>query len=310
MVAGPQTVLPVGALMGVLAEPDTPEAELDAFVADFQARFVPESEGEAGGLREERLEAAGRTLLIGRTGPAEGEPVVLIHGYAGDHRSWALTIGAFEGRPVMAVDLPGHGGSSKDVGDGSLAGLAGAVGAALDTLGVGRARLVGHSLGAAVAARLAADRPGLAASLALIAPAGLGGAVNEAFLTGVATARRARDLRPWLEQLTHDPALVTKDMVEDVLKAKRLDGVDEALAALRDRMVDGADFAALRADLARIPAALVIASRADRIVGAPEPGTLPEGWSLMFVEDAGHLPHLEQAAAVNARLRAWIDQAG
>jgi pyruvate dehydrogenase E2 component (dihydrolipoamide acetyltransferase) len=310
IVAQPKDDLPVGALMGVLAEADTPDAEIDAFVTDFQANFVPEVEGEAAGLREETIQAGGRSLRIGRAGGTEGVPAVLIHGYAGDLHSWAFTVEAFGDRPVIAIDLPGHGGSSKDVGDGSLTTLAEAIGAGLDTLGVARAHLVGHSLGAAVVARLAAERPSLAASVTLICPAGLGAGVNEPFLTGVVQARRARDLRPWLEQLTHDPAMVTKDMVEDVLKAKRLDGLEEALGTLRDRMVAGQDFAALRADLARIPAALVIGSREDRIVGAPDLDTLPGGWTTVFVENAGHMSHIEQAAVVNARLKSWTEAAG
>lgn len=310
VVAQPKDDLPVGALMGVLADADTPEAEIDAFVAEFQANFVPETEGEASGLREETVAAGGLTLRIGRAGSGEDTPVVLVHGYAGDLHSWAFTVEAFGGRSVIAMDLPGHGGSSKDVGDGSLATLAAAVAAGLDSLGVQSAHLVGHSLGAAVVARLAADRPELAVSVALICPAGLGSAVNEPFLSGVIQARRSRDLRPWLEQLTHDPAMVTKDMVEDVLKAKRMDGVEESLTALRDRMVDGGDFASLRADLARIPAALVIASREDRIVGVPDPAALPAGWTTVFVENAGHMPHLEQSAVVNARLASWVQATG
>jgi pyruvate dehydrogenase E2 component (dihydrolipoamide acetyltransferase) len=300
--------LPVGALLGVIAEPEVSDAEVDAFVADFQANFVPaEDEAQAGpGLALSMIETGGRTIRIARAGPSDGAPTVLIHGFSCDLNNWQFNIDALAAHgPVIALDLPGHGGSSKDVGDGSLGVLAGAAAGALDALGVGEAHLVGHSLGAAVAARLAADRPGLARSLVLISPVYLSASpVSRDFLDGVIDAQRARDLKPVLEMLLADPSLVTKDMVEDVLRFKRVDGVEEALAALRDRMVEGSDAAALRAALASIPAARVIASRGDRIVAAPDEADLPSGWAVTWVEGAGHMPHLEKAAEVNAILLA------
>jgi len=306
IVAQPGETLPVGALIAVVADASASEAEIDAFVAEFQARYVPPTEDDeaAAVLRLTTVEVPGGAMRIGRAGPQEGVPVVLIHGYSGDLNNWLFNIEALSAiAPVIALDLPGHGGSTKDVGDASLSTLAGRVAAVLDALDVGRAHLTGHSLGAAVAARLAIDRPGLAQSLTLIAPAGLSETpVSEEFLTGVIEAQRARDLKPYIEMLVADPAMVTKDMVDDVLKFKRLDGVEEALTALRDRMVDGAEAAALRADLAAIPAALVIASKDDRIVGAPDEAALPNGFKVAWIEGAGHMPHLEKAAAVNALL--------
>src|SRR5215469_9859406 len=40
--------LPVGALLAVLADQETPETEIGAFVAKFAAEFVPESVSESG----------------------------------------------------------------------------------------------------------------------------------------------------------------------------------------------------------------------------------------------------------------------
>lgn len=310
IVAAEGETLPVGALIAVVADPAVSEAELDGFIADFQASFTPEAEeGEsAQALALATVEAAGRQVRLGRAGEGAGPPVVLIHGYSGDLNNWLFNVEALAARgPVVAVDLPGHGGSSKDVGDGGLRLLAATVRAALAAAGVTEAHLVGHSLGAAVAARIAADDPTFAASLTLIAPAGLPGtAVSEPFLTGVIEAQRARDLRPWMEMLVADPAMVTKDMVEDVLKFTRMDGVEEALGAIRDRMVAGADAAELQADLARIPQALVIASRADQIVGAPDEAALPPGFRVAWIEGAGHMPHLEAAAEVNALIAGQV----
>lgn len=296
--------LPVGALIAILAEPQVAEAEIDTFVAEFQASFVPGEAEEGEGLLVSAVEVDGRAMRVARAGAGEGAPVVLIHGYAGDLTSWAFNIPALAAHaPVIALDLPGHGGSDKNVGDGALATLAKAVAGALRVLGVSRAHLVGHSLGAAVAARLAADAPAGVASLTLIAPAYLpGGTLCEEFLTGLVDGSRARDLTPWLQMLTADPSLITREMVEEVVKFKRLDGAEEALAALRDRMLEGSDRALLQADLAKISQAVVIASPADRIVGAPDATRLPPGFEVVWIDEAGHMPHLEKAAVVEAVL--------
>ncbi len=306
IIAGPGETLPVGALIAVVADEDASEAQVEAFIADFQANYVPpDVDAESVEvLKLSTVDAAGRSIRVGRAGLEEGVPVVFIHGYSGDLNNWLFNIEPVAAvAPVIAFDLPGHGGSTKDVGDGSLKTLADTVAAALDALGVAEAHLVGHSLGAAVAARVAIDHTGIARSVTLIAPAGLSDlGVSEEFLTGVIDAQRAKDLKPVMEMLLADPAAVTKDMVEDVLKFKRTDGVEEALSALRDRMVEGQDAAALRADLNAIPSALVIASKADQIVGVVDESLLPPGFTVAWIDGAGHMPHLEKSAEVNALL--------
>ena len=103
-----------------------------------------------------------------------GDPVVLVHGFGGDKNSWLFVQQPLAEQPrVHALDLPGHGASGKDVGDGTLASLADTVVGFLDALGIERAHLVGHSLGGAVAPRpWRSATPGRVASLTLLAPAG------------------------------------------------------------------------------------------------------------------------------------------
>ncbi len=307
IIGQPGETLPVGALIGVVAAPDTPETDVDAFITEFQTNFTPAEEDESGAdaLKLSTVDTASGAIRVGRAGVEAGTPVVLIHGFSGDLNNWLFNVEALGAvAPVIAVDLPGHGGSTKNMGDGSLSALAATLEQALDGLGVTQAHLIGHSLGAAVALRMALDHPDLAKSLTLIAPPGFSNSgVSEGFLTGVIDAQRARDLKPVLEQLLADPAMVTSDMVQDVLDAKRIDGVEEALGALRDRMVAGDDAAILRRDAVASPLkALVIASRTDRIVGEVEPSLLPRAFDLVWIEAAGHMPHLEKSAEVNALL--------
>ena len=74
---------------------------------------------------------------------------------------------------MHALDLPGHGASGKDVGDGSLATLADTVVGFLDALGTSSARTWSGTRSAARSSRPSAQAaPGKVASLTLLAPAG------------------------------------------------------------------------------------------------------------------------------------------
>src|SRR5271165_6714431 len=133
IIAGPGETLPVGALIGVVADADASQAQVEAFIADFQMNYIPPARDDEGAqmLRLSTVDAGGRTLRVGRAGPEQGTPVVLIHGYSGDLNNWLFNIEALAAvAPVIALDLPGHGGSSKDVGDGSLKSLADTIAAA------------------------------------------------------------------------------------------------------------------------------------------------------------------------------------
>ncbi len=131
IVAQPGDTVPVGALIGVVADDATSDGEIDTFVADFLARFVPgEEDGEgASALQIETVQAGARSIRVGRAGAGDAVPVVLLHGFSGDMTNWLFNIESLAtDAPVIAIDLPGHGGSSKDVGDGTLATLSAAVG--------------------------------------------------------------------------------------------------------------------------------------------------------------------------------------
>ncbi len=122
-----------------------------------------------------RLELDGRQVFAATGGKAHGpgqKLIVFLHGAGMDHSVWALQSRWFahHGASVLAVDLPGHGGSAgpalTDIGALAdwTARLIGAVGAE-------RAMLVGHSMGALIALETAARHPELVAGMALIGAA-------------------------------------------------------------------------------------------------------------------------------------------
>lgn len=95
--------------------------------------------------------------------------VVFIHGAAMDHTVWALQSRyfAYNGRAVLALDLPGHG-RSEPPALTTIAEMGAWVWRAIDAAGGGRAALVGHSMGALVALEAARQAPARARALALI----------------------------------------------------------------------------------------------------------------------------------------------
>jgi len=197
-VAAVGATLPVGGLLGVVADAQVPEAEIDAFVAGFVVA-APDDEDAKAGPATETVAVGERTIRYLAAGD-DGVPAVLIHGFGGDLNTWLFTQPALAAeRPVYALDLPGHGGSSKDVGDGDLAVLTDAVLGFMAALGIERAHLVGHSLGGAVALACGLERPQAAASLTLVASTGLGAAINGAYIDGFVTAGRRKDMKPVLE---------------------------------------------------------------------------------------------------------------
>ncbi len=296
----------VGGLLGVIADASIPDAEIEAFIADFQATFVPEE--EEGGPAPETITVGGRRVRYLKQGEG-GEALVLLHGFGGDLNSWLFNHEPLAaGRRVYAVDLPGHGGSTKEVGAGDLASYARVVVELLDALGVGRAHLAGHSLGGAVAIAVALTQRDKVVSLTLIASAGLGPEINGDYIEGFIAADTSRELKPYLELLFADPGLVTRQLVDDVLKYKRLDGVDQALRTVAGRLFPGgkqANVLASRLAEASIPT-LVVWGREDRIIPAAHAAAASPHARVEMLEGRGHSPHMEAAGDVNRLIEEFL----
>ena len=308
IVAPAGATLPIGGLLAVVAPESVADGEIDVFVAGFappESGADAETDSEAAGPRE--IEAGGKRLRYLEMGAGEGPPVVLIHGFGADLNAWMFTQPALaEARRTIAFDLPGHGGSVKEVGAGDLDALTGAVSDALDALGIERAHLVGHSMGGAVAAAFALKHPESVIGLTLIAPAGLGPEINGTFIDGFVKAERRRDAQQVLALLVHDPALVSRQMVEDVLRYKRLDGVPGALDRIAKAWFpDGNQAVAI--DPAAVAAPVqIIWGRDDRIVPVAHAEALAGRLPVHIVENAGHLPQMEAAGEVNRLIGRFI----
>jgi pyruvate dehydrogenase E2 component (dihydrolipoamide acetyltransferase) len=305
IIAEPGADLPVGAVLAVVAPTEVPDAEVDAVVEEAKAA-VASGALEADDEPEPQLVDVGGRAISFLTLAAEepaGDPVVLVHGYGGDKNSWLFVQQPLaETGTAIALDLPGHGASGKDVGDGSLTTLADTVAGFLDALGIARAHLVGHSLGAAVVAAVARAAPEKVASLTLLAPAGFGPDADAEYLRGFAAASSRRELKPLLGRLFADESLVTRQLVDDLLKYKRLDGVDKALSAVLGTLLteDGRQAIDTPGLLAGVDVPVTVAwGGADRIL------PMPDGVELERL-NAGHMLHMEAANDVVRLIRTQL----
>jgi pyruvate dehydrogenase E2 component (dihydrolipoyllysine-residue acetyltransferase) len=111
-----------------------------------------------------------------------------------------------------------------------------------------------------------------------------------------------------LRLLVHDPDLVSRAMVEDVLRYKRLDGVAAALQALADAWFPGGVQRNLLADrLAGLAMpAQIIWGGEDQIIPAAHGEALAGKPPLYILDNAGHLPHMEKSAEVNRLIARFV----
>jgi pyruvate dehydrogenase E2 component (dihydrolipoamide acetyltransferase) len=173
-------------------------------------------------------------------------------------------------------------------------------------VGVGSAHLVGHSMGGAIAMQLAHDDPGKVKSMTLICTAGLGPEIG-AYVPSYIAAQGRKDLKPVLETLFADKSLVSRQLVDDVLKYKRLDGVEAFLRSLAESLFGGGTQHDTpgKALAGKGPKALVIWGKGDQVIPAEHANNLP-GAKVTVIDGAGHMVFMEKAGDVNALIKAHI----
>ncbi len=303
--------LPVGALIGVLADAETPDVDIEAFIKNFHAENPQDAAAteDASAGEPKQVTVGEHTLNVRDVGTQEGTPIVLVHGFGGDISNWLLTQDALAAeRRVIAFDLPGHGASSKNVGTGTLAFLAGVVSELLQTLKIEKAHVVGHSLGGGIALTLLRDHPDQVASLNLLAPAGLGKDVNADFISAFVDSESSRDMKAVLQMLVYNKALVGRKMVDAVLRARRLDGARDALHVIAKACFpNGHQADDLHSVLAGAETPTQIFwGKEDEILSVSNAAGLPDVIPVTVYEETGHLPQLEHATDVNKAIALFV----
>lgn len=109
-----------------------------------------------------------------QTAGSGGPPLVFVHGWCSDHRFFQPQFEHFQdAHHVVAIDLRGHGASSKPPGDYDIPTYAADLAWLCEELNLTRPIVIGHSMGALVALEAAYQFPTLMAAAVLIEPAPL-----------------------------------------------------------------------------------------------------------------------------------------
>ncbi|MCR8671550.1 alpha/beta fold hydrolase [Agrococcus sp. HG114] len=236
---------------------------------------------------------------------APGTPVVAIHGITANHRSFSPLAARLDA-PVLAVDLRGRGGSRALPAPYSMVQHADDVAAAIRAAGFARAIVVGHSMGAYVATRLASRHPELVEAVVLVdgglplrpAPEGaqlspedvLGPAIERLRMT-FPDAEAYRDF--WRQHPAFGPywspaieEYVDYDLVDDGAGARRPSANPDAVVANLVEL-DGRDGYAEALEALEVPIALL---RSPRGLFDETPGLYDDEWLATW---QSRLPRLE-----------------
>ena len=124
------------------------------------------------------IDGGGEQVRVLEAGPADGPPVLLLHGWGCSAFAWRHVLPALAeaGHRALAIDLRGHGLSDKpeDEAAYNTAAMVRHVAGVRDALGLARHALVGHSMGAVIARELLFADPARITHAALLSPAGFG----------------------------------------------------------------------------------------------------------------------------------------
>jgi pyruvate dehydrogenase E2 component (dihydrolipoamide acetyltransferase) len=305
-IAETDTIYPVKSLLGVLADSSVLDAEIETFIEAYEIPDSGEEDAEESGPQYLYTEVDGLRVRYADRGSGDSV-VLLLHGFGGDLDNWLFNLDALADKHrVLALDLPGHGESEKTIPEPSISGLAKFVGEFLEVVGVPSAHIVGHSMGGAIAMQMVTEHPESVDSLGLICSSGLGPEINSDYLQGFVDAQSRRELKPVLQQLFADESLVNRKLVDDVLKYKRLDGVDAVLRTLSATLLSGTQTILSDKIIDSGKPILVIWGEKDCIIPVAYAQKLADsGNSSVEVEifdSAGHMVQMEKANDVNRRL--------
>jgi len=301
-------VVPVGGLLAIVAGAEISDDAIQEFLASFETATA---QSEAVDSQLPRRVAVGdRHLNYVEQGVGE-VPIVLLHGFGGNLNSWLFNRPELAARHrVIALDLPGHGESDEKVGAGGAADLAAAVLGIMDALQIGRAHLVGHSMGGAVAIAIAADQPARVRSLTLVASAGLGPEIDGAYISGFLAAKRRKDMKAVIARLFAKEVMVSDRMLEDLIRMKRIDGAETALCRIAESFFPGG-----RQIDSGLRAALLGSPISYQVIWGREDGVIP--WrhadglaNVATLDGAGHMVQMEKPSAVNRLILDFIEPLG
>jgi pimeloyl-ACP methyl ester carboxylesterase len=246
-------------------------------------------------------------------GPAGGAPVVLLHGFPFDGRMWQATAQALAGAGyrVVVPDLRGHG-KSPVAPTARMEEMARDVAALLSALGIGKAVVLGFSMGGYVALQMMAresDKVRLAVLVDTRAEADTaqGKAGRAALAAKVKEAGMQAVVDAMMPNLLHEQTRARKPEVAKLLERIMLEQPPAGAIAAIQGMAERPDMKG-KLRFCQLPA-LVMVGEADSITPMEAASSLAQAISYSqyeVVPGAGHAMPLEQPEAFHRVLLGWL----
>ena len=252
-------------------------------------------------------------LALDLAGDGHGAFVLFMHGIGGNRSNWRRQLAAFAPTfSCAAWDARGYGASDDYDGELAFDDFVGDVLRVLDHIRVGRAHLVGLSMGGRIAMRTALLQPDRVATLTLVD-------THEGFAAFSPEQRRAfvesrrAPLLAGKEPVDIAPG-VARSLVGPHATPEQLQELVDSIAALHKVSY----IKSLQATVAQVDVGDIAAIRAPVhfIVGADDPLTPPAmhqqmaaklgGAPVSVLPRAGHLSNIENAEGFNVAALAWL----
>jgi len=242
-----------------------------------------------------------------------GPHVILLHGLGGDWHNWGPTIPALAaGYHVLALDQIGFGTSDKPLIDYRVATLVDFLEAFCKKTGIGKATVVGNSLGGWTAMAFALAHPERVEKLVLVDSAGYTFsppptrerllALNPATVEGAKAVLRLIFARqPW----------ATEAAAEELLARHMSNNDGYTVDRFIDSMVRGEDFLDGMLGGIKVPT-LVVWGREDRLTPLASGERFAHdigGAQMKVLDGCGHIPQLHCAGEFNAALLDFLGSA-
>ena len=261
----------------------------------------------------DHVEVSGLRVTYERAG--KGPPLVLLHGYVGDRRTWRAQLdGLSDEFTVVAWDAPGFGGSSDPPETFSLAEYANCLAGFVEALGMSRPHVAGLSFGGGLALEFYRRHPGIPRTLVLAsAYAGWAGSLPREVVE--------QRLRQALELADMSADELVRALIPTMFsESVPAEFVDEFAASVHDFHPSGLRATArsfAEADLrevlstVRVPTLLLYGDadvRAPVSVAEAIHEQIP-GSRLVLLPGIGHIVNIEAAERFNAEVRSFLGSA-
>lgn len=254
----------------------------------------------------QRAEATSETeeTTEGEQGPQPGEydALVFVHGSGDSASTWAALTAHLGELPCVALDLPGHGSLADRPGPARMGvtEYADAVRAELARRTLARVVIVGHSLGSAIALRLAYEHPSLVRGLVL-----------------VGAGARMRVLPEMLKAARTTPAAAAAHLTElgfapghEALAQRFIADAQPTAAGMLHRDLDACDHFDMMEQLGHIgQPTLILCGESDRLTPPKYARFLADhlaSATLAVLPDAGHYVQVETPDAAARAMRRWL----